>query len=84
MNYLGDLMLSLAFCLTCGFTHVLPYFYIGQRKSDNEQDKTSADQARFSRSYSPASLSACALLFFPSRAVASVHEHPVASPRRAR
>lgn len=30
MNYLGDLMLSLAFCLTCGFTHVLPFFYIGQ------------------------------------------------------
>lgn len=28
MNYMGDLMLSLAFCLTCGFTHVLPYFYI--------------------------------------------------------
>jgi hypothetical protein len=28
MNYLGDLMISLAFCLTCGFTHILPYFYI--------------------------------------------------------
>ena len=28
MNYLGDLMLSFAFCLTCGFTHLQPYFYI--------------------------------------------------------
>lgn len=27
-NYLGDLMMSLSFCLTCGFTHILPYFYI--------------------------------------------------------
>lgn len=27
-NYLGDLMMSLAFCLTCGFQHILPYFYI--------------------------------------------------------
>ena len=24
----GDLMMSLAFCLTCGVTHILPYFYI--------------------------------------------------------
>jgi len=28
MNYTGDLMLSLAYCLACGFTHILPYFYI--------------------------------------------------------
>jgi 7-dehydrocholesterol reductase len=27
-NYLGDLMLSLAMCMTCGFDHWLPYFYI--------------------------------------------------------
>jgi Delta14-sterol reductase len=28
MNYLGDLMMGLAWCLTCGFGSVLPYFYI--------------------------------------------------------
>lgn len=27
-NYVGDLMGSLAYCLTCGFSHFLPYFYI--------------------------------------------------------
>ncbi|XP_032626250.1 7-dehydrocholesterol reductase isoform X2 [Chelonoidis abingdonii] len=27
-NYTGDLMGSLAYCLTCGFEHILPYFYI--------------------------------------------------------
>lgn len=27
-NYVGDLMMSLSFCLCCGFTHLLPYFYI--------------------------------------------------------
>ena len=27
-NYLGDLMMGLAWCLTTGFAHVLPYFYI--------------------------------------------------------
>ncbi|XP_069479556.1 7-dehydrocholesterol reductase [Ambystoma mexicanum] len=27
-NYTGDLMGSLAYCLTCGFDHILPYFYI--------------------------------------------------------
>ncbi|XP_027685940.2 7-dehydrocholesterol reductase isoform X4 [Chelonia mydas] len=27
-NYTGDLMGSLAYCLTCGFGHILPYFYI--------------------------------------------------------
>lgn len=27
LNYLGDLLLSLAFCLTCGTSHLLPYFY---------------------------------------------------------
>lgn len=27
-NYVGDLMGSLAYCLPCGFTHLLPYFYI--------------------------------------------------------
>lgn len=26
-NYLGDLMLSVAFCLACGFSSPLPYFY---------------------------------------------------------
>lgn len=26
-NYVGDLMLSSAMCLACGFGHVLPYFY---------------------------------------------------------
>jgi protein-S-isoprenylcysteine O-methyltransferase Ste14 len=27
-NYLGDLMMSLSWCLLCGFTYILPYFYI--------------------------------------------------------
>ncbi|XP_036620073.1 7-dehydrocholesterol reductase isoform X2 [Trichosurus vulpecula] len=27
-NYTGDLMGSLAYCLACGFSHLLPYFYI--------------------------------------------------------
>ncbi|KAG0242588.1 7-dehydrosterol-delta 7-reductase [Mortierella sp. GBAus27b] len=27
-NYVGDLLLSLAMCLTCGSQHLLPYFYI--------------------------------------------------------
>ena len=27
-NYLGDLMMGLAWCLSCGFSHLLPYFYI--------------------------------------------------------
>jgi len=26
-NYLGDLLISLAYCAACGFTHLLPYFY---------------------------------------------------------
>jgi delta14-sterol reductase len=28
INYLGDLMMGLAWCLTCGFHNLLPYFYI--------------------------------------------------------
>lgn len=28
MNYTGDLLLSLAYSLACGITHLLPYFYI--------------------------------------------------------
>jgi 7-dehydrocholesterol reductase len=28
MNYTGDLMGSLSYCLACGFGHILPYFYI--------------------------------------------------------
>ncbi|GAM29289.1 hypothetical protein SAMD00019534_124650 [Acytostelium subglobosum LB1] len=27
-NYVGDLLISSAMCLTCGFGHLLPYFYI--------------------------------------------------------
>ncbi|KAJ3389883.1 hypothetical protein HDU92_000828 [Lobulomyces angularis] len=27
-NYVGDLLISLAMCLTCGFAHLLPYFYV--------------------------------------------------------
>uniref|UniRef100_UPI00358F34FA delta(14)-sterol reductase LBR-like n=1 Tax=Myxine glutinosa TaxID=7769 RepID=UPI00358F34FA len=27
-NYLGDLMMALSWSLPCGFTHVLPYFYV--------------------------------------------------------
>ncbi|XP_064781241.1 delta(14)-sterol reductase LBR isoform X2 [Oncorhynchus masou masou] len=27
-NYLGDLIMALAWSLPCGFTHVLPYFYV--------------------------------------------------------
>lgn len=26
-NYLGDLMMALAWCLACGFTHLVPFFY---------------------------------------------------------
>jgi protein-S-isoprenylcysteine O-methyltransferase Ste14 len=26
-NYLGDLMMALAWCLACGLSHVVPYFY---------------------------------------------------------
>jgi len=26
-NYLGDLLISLAYCAACGFSHLLPYFY---------------------------------------------------------
>ncbi|KAJ3084617.1 hypothetical protein HK102_000606 [Quaeritorhiza haematococci] len=26
-NYFGDLFISFAMCMTCGFTHILPYFY---------------------------------------------------------
>lgn len=28
INYLGDLLMGLAWCLTCGFRRLLPYFYI--------------------------------------------------------
>ncbi|MSP60853.1 MAG: hypothetical protein EXR72_11020 [Myxococcales bacterium] len=28
LNYLGDLMMALAWCLVCGFGNLLPYFYI--------------------------------------------------------
>lgn len=28
MNYTGDLLGSLSYCLACGFFHLLPYFYI--------------------------------------------------------
>ena len=28
LNYLGDLMMGLAWCLTCGVSNVLPFFYI--------------------------------------------------------
>jgi len=27
-NYVGDLLISSAYCLSCGFNHLLPYFYI--------------------------------------------------------
>lgn len=27
-NYVGDLLISLAMCMTCGGDHLLPYFYI--------------------------------------------------------
>jgi hypothetical protein len=26
--FAGDLMMSLSFCLVCGFKHLLPYFYM--------------------------------------------------------
>ncbi|HEY8431982.1 MAG TPA: hypothetical protein VIL20_26575, partial [Sandaracinaceae bacterium] len=26
-NYLGDLMMALAWCLACGFSSIVPYFY---------------------------------------------------------
>ena len=28
LNYVGDLMISLAMCMTCGFGYIIPYFYI--------------------------------------------------------
>jgi protein-S-isoprenylcysteine O-methyltransferase Ste14 len=28
VNYLGDLMMGLAWCLPCGFTRPVPYFYV--------------------------------------------------------
>jgi 7-dehydrocholesterol reductase len=28
MNYTGDLLLSLAYCLACGFNSIVPYFYV--------------------------------------------------------
>jgi protein-S-isoprenylcysteine O-methyltransferase Ste14 len=28
LNYCGDLMMALAWCMTCGFHNLLPYFYI--------------------------------------------------------
>ncbi len=28
INYFGDLMMGLAWCLVCGFNNILPYFYI--------------------------------------------------------
>ncbi|KAF7690058.1 delta(14)-sterol reductase LBR [Silurus meridionalis] len=27
-NYLGDLLMALAWSLTCGFNHIIPYFYV--------------------------------------------------------
>ncbi|KAM4770853.1 delta(14)-sterol reductase LBR [Rhinophrynus dorsalis] len=27
-NYLGDIIMALAWCFTCGFDHILPYFYV--------------------------------------------------------
>jgi len=27
-NYLGDILFSLSMCLSCGFNHILPYFYV--------------------------------------------------------
>lgn len=27
-NYVGDLLISTAMCMTCGFGYILPYFYI--------------------------------------------------------
>ena len=28
VNYLGDWLMAWAWCLPCGFTHVVPYFYV--------------------------------------------------------
>jgi len=28
INYLGDIFMALAWCLPCGFEHILPYFYV--------------------------------------------------------
>ena len=27
-NYLGDIILSLCFCIACGFDSIIPYFYV--------------------------------------------------------
>jgi len=27
INYLGDILMSLSWCLPCGFEHIIPYFY---------------------------------------------------------
>lgn len=28
INYMGDLMMATAWCMTCGFDHAIPYFYV--------------------------------------------------------
>jgi protein-S-isoprenylcysteine O-methyltransferase Ste14 len=56
-NYLGDLSMALAWCLTCGFGHLVPYFYflyfapllIDRERRDDQHcaDKYGADWDRY-------------------------------------
>lgn len=58
-NYLGDLMMALAWCLTCGFGHIVPYFYfiyfapllIDRERRDDQHcaDKYGEDWKRYSK-----------------------------------
>jgi len=57
-NYLGDLMMALAWCLACGFSHIVPYFYFlyfapllvdRERRDDHHcAEKYGADWKRYS------------------------------------
>jgi delta14-sterol reductase/lamin-B receptor len=58
-NYLGDLMMALAWCLSCGFAHIVPYFYfiyfapllIDRERRDDQHcaDKYGEDWKRYSK-----------------------------------
>ena len=56
-NYLGDLILSFAMCLTCGFNHLLPYFYIVYmaillvHRIERDEQRCSEKYGRFWKQY---------------------------------
>ena len=57
INYLGDWIMAWAWCLPCGFSHVVPYFYViyfgillahrDARDSEACEEKYGADWARY-------------------------------------